>query len=379
MNEEKLQFRVGLFVLVALSILAAMILAFGQFSSLWTPHYVLAVHFPAAPGIYVGTPVKMSGVTIGDVQEVRFDQTRGGVVVVVAIQEKYKLRTDSQVAIARGLFGDTTIEFTPGNASELLKPGTILEGHLPPDPMHVVQDVQRTLNRTLVSFDSTSREWRKVAQNVNALIETNHGRLDVIMDRAAEALAKLTQTLETANQTLTAANSLLNDPQTQQNIRATLAALPQLVRETHQTIAAARQTLELVSANLRSLNQATAPLAQRSRDITEKLDRSLSNIEHLSANLQTFTDNLVKGDGSIQRLASDPRLYQNLNRSAEALSVLLKNLELVVNDLRVFSDKVARHPELLGVAGAVKGSSGLKQPTDQELRQAQNPLRLLRR
>jgi len=32
----------------------------------------------------------------------------------------------------------------------------------------------------------------------------------------------------------------------------------------------------------------------------------------------------------------------------------------------VFSDKVARHPELIGVSGALRGSSGLKYPEDAE-------------
>jgi phospholipid/cholesterol/gamma-HCH transport system substrate-binding protein len=54
----------------------------------------------------------------------------------------------------------------------------------------------------------------------------------------------------------------------------------------------------------------------------------------------------------------------NLNRSAESASMLLRNLEPVIRDLRVFSDKVARHPELIGVSGALKGSSGLKDPED---------------
>jgi phospholipid/cholesterol/gamma-HCH transport system substrate-binding protein len=31
-----------------------------------------------------------------------------------------------------------------------------------------------------------------------------------------------------------------------------------------------------------------------------------------------------------------------------------------VRDLKIFSDKVARHPEIIGVGGALRGSSGLK-------------------
>ena len=52
-------------------------------------------------------------------------------------------------------------------------------------------------------------------------------------------------------------------------------------------------------------------------------------------------------------------------------TVLLKNLEPVIRDLRIFSDKVARHPELLGVGGVLKGSAGVKEVP----RSAQSPTR----
>ena len=32
----------------------------------------------------------------------------------------------------------------------------------------------------------------------------------------------------------------------------------------------------------------------------------------------------------------------------------------IVNDARVFTDKIARHPEVLGVRGAIKKSPGIK-------------------
>jgi hypothetical protein len=32
----------------------------------------------------------------------------------------------------------------------------------------------------------------------------------------------------------------------------------------------------------------------------------------------------------------------------------------MVKDLRIFADKIARHPEKIGVGGALKGDSGLK-------------------
>jgi phospholipid/cholesterol/gamma-HCH transport system substrate-binding protein len=46
----------------------------------------------------------------------------------------------------------------------------------------------------------------------------------------------------------------------------------------------------------------------------------------------------------------------------------LKNLDPVLNDMREFSDKIARNPELLGVGGAMRPSTGLR---DSDLLQQQ--------
>lgn len=96
------------------------------------------------------------------------------------------------------------------------------------------------------------------------------------------------------------------------------------------------------------------------------LESTLANLESLSDQLAQFTKTVNSGDGSIRKLAADPQLYVNLSRSADSLAVLLQNLEPIVRDLRVFSDKLARHPEIIGVSGAIRGSSGLKDPEEAE-------------
>ncbi|HID24141.1 MAG TPA: MCE family protein, partial [Planctomycetaceae bacterium] len=232
MTERQLQFRVGLFVIVALATLGAIIFIFGEFRTAWQPHYTVAVHFPSAPGVFVGSPVTMSGVKIGQVGDIRFDARRGGVTVLVDIEERYALRQDSQARLARSLLGDSSIEFTPGVHSARLPPGSVLEGALPADPMKIVQDVRDTLDQTLRSFDATSRQWRELARNVNSLLQTHHGHLGEVVERAAEALSQLTVTLHTANRTLTVANRLLSDPEHQESLRKTILALPRLAEET---------------------------------------------------------------------------------------------------------------------------------------------------
>ena len=127
-----------------------------------------------------------------------------------------------------------------------------------------------------------------------------------------------------------------------------------------------RLTAANVDQNMSNLNEVTLPLAKQSRSMVAKLDSTLGNLETVSAELSQFSRLLQKQDGSLQKFMTDPELYRNLNRSASSLAILLKNMEPIVSDLRVFSDKIARHPEVIGVRGALTRSSGLKDPPPRE-------------
>ena len=65
MDDRKLQFRVGLFVVVASLIVAALVFEFSEMKSILQPRYSLAIHFDAAPGVHVSSPVRKNGIDIG--------------------------------------------------------------------------------------------------------------------------------------------------------------------------------------------------------------------------------------------------------------------------------------------------------------------------
>src|SRR5215212_3115935 len=138
MNDPRLQFRVGLFVITAFACAAGLALRFGEMAWLWEKSYSLAVHFPEAPGVQPGVPVRKNGVDIGKVREVYFDEVQGGVTVVVNINMKYRLRSDTRVRLLQSLLGDATLEFTPGTSTDFVEPGSSLEGLPPTDPVKIV-------------------------------------------------------------------------------------------------------------------------------------------------------------------------------------------------------------------------------------------------
>ena len=139
-----------------------------------------------------------------------------------------------------------------------------------------------------------------------------------------------------------------------------LEALPELLNETRGTLKAVNGVIREVDSTVANLNTATEPLANQSPQMVARLNKSLANIETITADLAEVSRLMNENDGSLKRLATDPTMYRNLNSTSASLASLLQNLRPVVRDLQVFSDKVARHPELLGVRGIVRGSDGLK-------------------
>jgi hypothetical protein len=67
------------------------------------------------------------------------------------------------------------------------------------------------------------------------------------------------------------------------------------------------------------------------------------------------------GGGTIQKFFTDPSLYNNLNLAACQITTIMPRLDRILRDVETFADKIARHPESLGVGGAVRPSAGLKE------------------
>lgn len=362
MTERQMQFRVGLFVILAIIATGVMVFQFGQVGEFFNPQYPLLIHFDSAPGVYPGTPVRRNGVAIGKVDDVVFDKYEGGVIIIARINNDIKLRQDTQPGLVQSLLGDATIEFTPGQSPRFLEPGAKIKGITPKDPMRIVEELEKNVSLALGTLNATGQEWNKLAQNLNGLMDTNRGNLNQVIEQSVVSLAEFTETMTAAQKTFGHAELVLGNPEVQANMRKTLESLPKMIEETRQVMQTVRLAVVKADQNLANLSGVTAPLAERSTSIITQLDSTVANLDAMSGQLRTFVELAVKEDGTIQQFAANPELYQNLNNSAASLSLLLKNLEPVLRDMRIFSDKIARHPEIIGVSGALNPSTGLKEP-----------------
>lgn len=379
MTERQLQFRVGLFVIASCAAAGFMVFQFGSMKSLWEKRYSVAIRFDTAPNVYPATPVRRNGITIGKVTDVVLDDQHGGVIVLVEIKQDVRLRDDAEPRLVRSLLGDASIEFSGGKSNRYLQQGATLRGEPPADPMEMFTRLEEKTSVSLETFNATAREWQRVGRNINSLTETNRGNLDTIIERTAVALDQFNATMKKADAALVHTSNIVGDPENQANLKKTLAELPTLVKETKDTIGAVRLAVGKADQTLGNLKNVTEPLAEKSTSIVTKLDNTLGHLESASRDFNEFSAIALRDDGTLRQFASDPELYRNLNKSAESLSLLLQNLQPIIADAQILADKLARHPELLGVGGAMKGSTGLKDPpgtsTIPPSRQATGPYR----
>lgn len=358
-NERKLQFQVGLVVLVALSIGTGLIIRFGDLQKDLQKRYTVNVHLETAGGLYHGAPVLMSGLPIGHVARIRFNDGEG-VTAELGVRPEIQIRSDSRPMVTRSLLGEAALEFLPGRSEEFLVDGSDVIGQGASDPLAAVQRLEGRAVQLLDSMAATTNEWQKVGANVNSLMTTNRGNMDQVIERAADSLHELTITLQNANKMIASANRVLGDPTTQQSLQDTINSMPALVEDTRRTIVGSRVAIENVNRNLVNLAQITEPVGQRGEQMVAKLDSSLGNLDQLLSELNRFTQMINKPNGSIQKFAADPALYDNLNRSSQSLAILLRNAEPLLKDFKEFSDKIARNPEILGAGGVVRPSNGLR-------------------
>ncbi|MCA9051935.1 MAG: MCE family protein, partial [Planctomycetaceae bacterium] len=337
-----------------------MVFRFGELGNYWKAGTRLTVVMPDGSGIHPETPVRMSGIRIGQVESVALVAEGRGVAVRIALYSGYSFRSDSAAVVTRSLLGDAAIEIVPGRSGEPIAENARIPGRSSANPSEVIARVEQQLTSTLDSFETTGREWGRLAENLNQMLETSGPDGVSTMQRSAVALEQFTRTMKAAEQTLAAAGSLISDPEYQQQLQRTLAALPELLNETRTTLTTVNTVAGHLQTTVMNLNTATTPLARHSAEMTGRLSTSLANIEVLTAELAQLSGMANQQNGTVKQLLTDPAVYRNLNSATGSLAVLLENLRPVIADLQVFSDKVARHPEVLGVRGAVRGSTGTK-------------------
>ena len=379
-----MKFRLGLMIITGFVILVTLIVIFSDWQSIFAGNrYKVNVLFSNAPGVKENTPVKQSGILIGRVRKVELVEQ--GAMVTAFIETQYKLYDNQVFRLTLNILGDAELNVLQQKErtaeTRQIKPGDVLEGYMAPSMMQMASDMQGNILAAIDSITATSQKLNNILTSFDEVFSDNK-------DDLKGMVAQIRDLAQQGRELLSKTNAMLTDPEVQAGIHDTLVAMPQAIKGAQEAFVEFKttankvngladsvgtmlqnsgETIELINTvakktdrSLEDLNNITGTLSERKEIWMSKVSRSLDNLDNALLQISEFTTTLNSTEGTIGKLAKDPTLYQKLESTLDELRNLKQQLEPVIANAEVFTDKIARHPEQLGVAGALRRNAGTK-------------------
>lgn len=338
------QVRAGVFILVALVLVAGAILLMGQKTKLFVPTSTIRITMKNVLGLKEGAPVWLAGVDIGVVKEIRFENPRNTneVLVVAEVDSKAhkKMGPDSVITIkTRGLMGEKYVDILP-SANYHDQPVTQFNGKVVATIDDVAQKAGVTFEKlnsivdnvqsgkgTLGLLATDTKLYLNAVQLSNELnilagnINRGQGTLGRLA-RSGEPYDKLMQILSRADKTLhdiQTSDGSLNRLIYDKTLYTKLVSLAEKsnqaaddVRELNRKLTSKNSTLGLL-VNDRELYDKSLSLVTRA-------DNSMKDMEEITAKLKT-------GEGTVGKLISQKELYDKLNRMVDNMDILMQDIK----------------------------------------------------
>ncbi len=358
MNERVMQFRIGMFVIVAGLVLAMMIVWFGESPSLFRDHVFIKVRYQDAPGVSEGVPVRKSGIRIGEVAAIDFDAREkqpDGVLVTLSLERKFKLKAGSVPRLSRSLIGDIAIDILPGEGPGDLKTGTspanapIIEGAVTPDP-------SKALAAATVAFEKAGNTLKSIELAATGIAK---------MTKSAENIDEFLDTWQTTGKNMAAAAEGVDRfiKANEVEFHPTLVNLRETSRKLNDTFSPQMQAelktgVERFSDASARLDAGLADLAPLMKDMgaptdfppTTNFGQTILRMNRITADVGLLTRTLSDGrgrlntNGSLQKLVTRAELYDNINRLSVTANEVMAGFRPILVSFRKFADKIASDP-----------------------------------
>jgi phospholipid/cholesterol/gamma-HCH transport system substrate-binding protein len=316
---------VGLFVVIAITVLSVTVLAvWGGLRRTGVPY---RTYFRFSGGVQAGTTVRYGGLRVGTVQRVQVDPSNSSrIEVELVVEPGTPIKTDS---VARpstlGPLSDNYIEISTGTPDgALAPPGGIIHSAEPfglAQIGDVVQELipqfERVLDKLTLSLDSLQSTLARADDLLNERNRTNMG----------EALAR--------------ANDLLNDSN-RAKFSQSLDGVNQLLNESRPKLNTSLTNLTEASSRLAPLLENFDKATSRADDLLTRLDSVL--LENRGDLRESVTElrNMLK-----QYTIAVDQLQGLMDQNAPNIDQILENMRLSAENLRTLTEALKSNPSTL--------------------------------
>ncbi|MBK8169495.1 MAG: MCE family protein [Sandaracinaceae bacterium] len=320
MKGLSIEARVGLLVLVSGALLAVFVFVLSGVTLKKT--YTLYVDFDNPGAVQTGAPVRIGGIKVGSVEEVRYlggriDPHTGRRALVrlrLSVQDDVRETVHDNALFyvtAQGVLGEQFIAVDPGTAERpVLRDGAIMHGVDPPR-LDLALALGYELLETLTSGLRAHREeFGQLLDNVVALLRDlssilhdNRGRIDNIIANIEAATAEANTTLASAR------TQYIDGPQAHR-----------IMSNLDRALAVAARDLEPILTDVRSAthsaNETLAAIGPEQRQhiqsAIENVDEMTGRANHTLEQAQQIVAHVRAGEGTVGAMLMDEEIYDDV-------------------------------------------------------------------
>jgi phospholipid/cholesterol/gamma-HCH transport system substrate-binding protein len=275
--------------------------------------------FETVGQIRPGNPVKIRGVRVGRVQDMRVDPGGDVVRIRFTVDEDVPLPDNPAVVLSpESMFGDWQVEIVPRERFPAYRYAAPREpedlpGYSLPDISQLTAtadrisaDIEMLTERVGIAFSE------ETAQNIASLIENVENvtdRLSELVSQQAESFAEVTDEIRIATQEIGSAAASAGE-----SFERVSGILDR------EEVDAMLRDLAVVAGNFRVLSGELGRTNAEVREMATRVDATFGRFDQLVSRVE-------EGEGSLGRLMQDPAM-------AAELELTLRELQLLLEDIR---------------------------------------------
>jgi phospholipid/cholesterol/gamma-HCH transport system substrate-binding protein len=321
------ELKIGIVAVIAIAMAVMFVIAVGGQGGFSWQQYELITKFPDVKGLKSGAVVRVAGVEVGKVGEVKLTGSEVEVRLKVNEENKPRITENSRATIGSlSLLGEPVIDILPSTEGRQLQDGDFLPaGRAPGQLADVAEGATQALQQvTGIMQDIRSGKGTvgklftddQIYKEVNGLIESA-GVVASELARGKGTLGMMVRDPAAYNR-LNNALGYLQD--SLQKINAGEGSLGKLLKDDAlaKNLTSATANFDQIGARL-NRNDNTMGRLLTERELYDKFNS-------LTGRIDALTEALQKGEGSAGQFLKDKQLYDHLNSAASEMRQLIADI-----------------------------------------------------
>ncbi len=272
---------------------------------IFTHNRVIYAVYDRVNGLVKANPVSINGLKVGQVKDLYFSKTnRGKIIVELYIANDYPIPKNSQATITSSdLLGSKEVEIVLGNSKEVIKEG----------------DTLRSLTDATLG-EAVNQQLLPLKRKAESLINS----IDSLVGTFQELLNK-----DTRNNLVV---SIEHIKQSLENLAHMTYNVDTLIDKERTNLAAIINNIASISSNLKQNNEKINTILSNFSTLSDSLARAkipstFNQINKVLSDLTEVLDKINKGHGTLGQFVNDEKLYNEVEKAAKDLNLLLEDIK----------------------------------------------------